>query len=131
MEWFLSIFHAERGGRLKVYILAAQDKVREQLQKRLAENKKIEEIRTFQDYTRFVEQIVKYPPDLCFIRLGVDSIPGLKAAGMVQRINTDTRVVFVAEDSSFAVDAYEVGAYGYLVSPFKKEKLNKYLVNDE
>lgn len=128
MERFLSIFHAQGGGRLKVYILAVQDKIQEQLLKRLAENKKIEEIETFQDYTRFIEQIDKSPPDLCFIRLGVDRIPGLKTAGMVRQISTDTRVVFVAEDGSLAVDAYEVGAYGYLRFPLKKEKIDKYLV---
>lgn len=116
------------GGRLRVYILDEQGKIREQLQKWLSEDRRIGEIKAFDDYARFIEQVGKSPPDFCFIRLGKDGIPGLKAAGMVQRISRDIRIVFLSEDRTSAVDAYEVGAYGYLTCPLDKAKLDKCLI---
>jgi two-component SAPR family response regulator len=112
---------------LRLYILDVQGKIREQLLKIMSEYNKADEIKAFEDYAGFIEQIGKSPPDYCFIRLGKDGIPGLKAAGTVQRISKDIRIVFISEDGRHAVDAYEVGAYGYISVPFTKEKLNNYL----
>jgi len=119
------------GVRLRAYILDVQGKIREQMLKWLSENKKIDGTEAFEDYAGLIGRVRKYPPDFCFIRLGKDGIPGLKAAGTVQRVSPDIRVIFVSEDKSYAVDAYEVGAYGYLIPPFTKEKLDKCLINNE
>ncbi|NCB52631.1 MAG: response regulator [Clostridia bacterium] len=122
--------YAAGGVLLRVYILDVQDKIRDQLLKVLSEYNKADEIMAFEDYARFIGHTQLSPPDYCFIRLGRNEIPGLKAAGAVQRISTSTRVVFVSEDRRYAVDAYEVGAYGYLSTPLTKEKLDNYLENN-
>lgn len=116
---------------MRLYILDAQDKIRDQLLRILSEYNKADEIKAFEDYAAFMEQAIKFPPDYCFIRLGTDGIPGLKAAEMAQQISGDIRVIFVSEDRRHALDAYEVGAYGYLCPPFTKEKLDKYLVGND
>jgi two-component SAPR family response regulator len=95
--------------------------------KLLSENMRIDSIEVFENYAEFITRVGKSPPDFCFVRLGKDGIPGLKVAGTVQQISMNTRVVFVSEDKSYAVDAYEVGAYGYLSPPLTKEKLDRYL----
>ncbi len=127
---FYSAFHTAGGVKLRVYILDRQDKIRGQLLKWLSENKNIEEIEVFEDYVRFVEQVFKYPPVFCFIRLGKDGIPRMKAAAMVNRISPDIHIVFVSDDRKYAVDAFEVGAYGYLTCPLDKEKLDKCLMKE-
>ncbi len=109
--------------RLRVYILDAPGKIRDQLVKLLPEVNKANEIMAFEDYAQFIEQIKASPPDYCFVRLGKDGIPGLKAAETVQRISGDVRVVFLSEDIRYAVEAYKVGAYGYLSTPLTKEKI--------
>ena len=116
------------GDRLKAYILDVQGKIRDQMLKWLSEDIKIHGIEVFEDYVRFIEQVVKSPPNICFIRLGKDSIPGLKTAEMIKQLSSEIRIVFVSEDKSYAIDAYEVGAYGYLLSPFTREKLDKYVM---
>ena len=92
---------------MRAYILDVQGRTREQMLKWLSENKRIDEIETFEDYDRFIERVRKSPPDCCFIRLGKDGIPGLKAAGAVQQAGPDARIIFVSEDTNYAVEAYE------------------------
>lgn len=117
------------GGRcLKVYILDRKNKSQAQMVKWLSEDKRISGIEVFEDYLKFIEKVGKSPPNFCIIRLGRDEIPGLKTAEMVRQINSDIRIIFVSDDRDYAVDAYEVGAYGYLLSPLKRDKLEKYLM---
>ena len=110
---------------MKVYILDIQSENRVQMLQWLSEDKSVEGVEVFEDYIRFIEQVGKSPPDFCVIRLGNNGIPGLKAADMVQQISSDIRIVFVSDDRDYAVDAYEVGAYGYLLCPASKRMFEK------
>ena len=116
---------------MKAYALDGPGKIRDQLLRLLSENEYIDEIMAFDDDSRFMEQVGKSPPDFCFIRLGKDGIPGLTAAGKVHSIRRNIQVVFVSEDGRLAVDAYEVGACGYLTCPLNKEKLAKFLMKKQ
>lgn len=115
---------------MKVYILDAPSKSREQMLRWLSEDKRVTGVEIFEDYIRFIERIGKFPPDFCVIRLGNDGIPGLKTAGMVQQINPEIRIVFVSYDREYAVDAHEVGAYGYLLCPMERKKFDRILFSN-
>ncbi|MEL7563673.1 MAG: hypothetical protein AAGU27_02140 [Dehalobacterium sp.] len=68
---------------------------------------------------------------MVFIRLGNSEIPGLKIGRMVRELDQDIRIVFVSEEKDYALDAYEVGAYGYLLCPIEKEKFENILGRKE
>ena len=112
---------------MKVYILDVQSKSREQMLKWLSEDKSIEEVEIFEDYIIFIEQVGKSPPDFCIIRLSRDGIPGLKTADMVRQISPDIKIVFISDDRDYALDAYEIGVYGYQLCPVAKDKFDKCL----
>lgn len=116
---------------MKVNILDVQSKSRDQMLQWLSEDERVTDVQVFEDYIRFIEQIGKSPPDFCVIRLGKDGIPGLKTAEMVWQISTDIKIVFISDDRDYALDAFEMGAYGYLLCPVDKEKLDKCLGGTE
>nr|WP_269438114.1 hypothetical protein [Phosphitispora fastidiosa] len=70
----------------------------------------------------FLERVERDRPEMVFIRIGNSEIPGLGVAQMVIAIDRNIRIVFVAEEKDYALDAYEVGAYGYLLCPIEREK---------
>jgi len=111
---------------LKVYILDLKNKNREKMLQWLYEDKRVEIIESFEDYLSLIEMVANSPPDLCVVRLGMDGIPGLKVADMVKQISPATRTVFISDSRDYAVDAYEVGAYGYLLGPVSRDKFNKF-----
>lgn len=112
---------------LRVHILDKPGKTREQILKWLSEDKRLTGVETFEDYIRYIEQTENSPPDFCIIRLGWDGIPGLKTADMVREINPHIRIIFISDDRDYALHAFEVGAYGYLLCPVKRDKLEKCL----
>jgi len=113
---------------LRVYILDRRSKSRDQMLGWLSEDKRIIELKAFEDYIQFIEQIENSPPDFCIIRLGQDDIPGLQAADMVRQKSLDIRIIFLSDDRDYALDAFEVRADGYLLCPVKRAKLEKCLM---
>ncbi len=93
----------------------------------LAENPGIREVSVIKDPDEFVTRVEREPPEMVFIRLGSYDIPGLTVGQMVKEIIPDIKVVFVAEERDYALDAFEVGAYGYLLCPVERNKLEKIL----
>ncbi len=101
---------------------------REQMLVWLYDNRNISWVEVFEDSFICVERIEQFPPDVCFIRLGSNTIYGLKTARMIHIINPEIRIVFVSDERDYAMDAYEIGAYGYLLSPVSRDKLESCLV---
>jgi len=111
---------------VKVYILDEQNIDREQLIAWLSESVRMTEIEVFEDHIQFIKRTWKFPPHWCFIRLGHDQIPGLKTARAI-KTNPDIRIVFISDDRHYALDAHEIGAYGYLLCPVERDRLKKCL----
>lgn len=110
---------------MRVYILDFQSKNLEQILTWLSQDKRIEDTEVFENYTQFIEKVENLHPDLCFIRIGEYRISGLKAGKMVKQISPETRIVFMADDRAYALDAYEAGAWGYLLNPVERTKFEK------
>ena len=113
---------------MKVYILDRRSKSRDQVLKWLSGDKRLTAVEVFEDYIQFIEQTEKSPPAFCIVRLGLDGIPGIKTADMVRQIGADIRIIFISDERDYALDAFEAGAYGYLLCPVEKGKLEKYLM---
>ena len=112
---------------MNVYVLDKKSESLKRMLECLSDNKKISEVEVFDDYDLFISKVIKSNPALCIIRLGCEEIPGLKAARMVKLVNCDIRVVFISESRDYALDAFEIGANGYLLGAADKTTLNKCL----
>lgn len=106
-----------------VYILDVPGVTRNQMVEWLSEEPRITEIKVFDNYIRLLKLVNKQPPDYCLIRLGSEVIPGFKAAVMIKNICAAVKFIFVADDRYYALDAFEIGAYGYILCPVAKGKL--------
>ena len=115
---------------MDVYILDDYGQEREQIVKWLREDTKIR-VEVFEDHQHLLERIKNSPSHLSIIRLGNNGIPGLKTAEMIKNENPQTKIVFLAKDRDYALDAYEVGVDGYLLVPLEREKLEQALLNIE
>ena len=113
---------------MKVYILDVGGPTLDKMLLWLSENSLVKVVAVFEKPDEFLERIEREKPDLIFIRLGNDEIPGLKTGKMVMALNQNIRVVFVSDERDYALDAYEIGAFGYLLCPVTKDKFNKLVV---
>ncbi len=112
---------------MRVYILDTGGSGLDKMLTWLSENTRIREVSVIKSQDVFLERVERERPELVFIRLGNSEITGLKMGQMVKAMEQDIRIVFVSEEKDYALDAYEVGAYGYLLCPIEKKKLDNIL----
>lgn len=112
---------------MKIYILDAPSKSREQMILWLEEEQECNQIEVFTDSVCCLKKVEESLPDVCIIRLGLASIPGISTAAMIKAIDPGIKIVLIAEETDYVLDAFELGAYGYILCPVEKKKLESIL----
>lgn len=67
-------------------------------------------------------------PDLLFLDIQMPGIDGMDVAEELRRRQWDTILIFVTALPEYVYDAFDVGAFHYLVKPFRDEKLRAVLI---
>lgn len=62
--------------------------------------------------------------DIIFSDMLMNTINGIETARQIHKIDEQVKIVFVTISKEYAVDSYNVDAYGYLLKPVKQEKIN-------
>lgn len=66
-------------------------------------------------------------PDILFLDIQMDGISGMDAAKALRKNAKDTVIIFVTAIEEQVFDAFDVGAFHYLVKPFSDEKFEQVL----
>ncbi len=69
-----------------------------------------------------LEAVDRYAPDIAFLDIRMPGMTGLKVA---KCIHDRCRVVFITAYDRFAVDAFEAGAFDYILKPVTEKRLVK------
>ncbi len=64
-------------------------------------------------------------PDILFLDIQMPGKDGMEIAEELRRRQWDTVLIFVTALSEYVYEAFDVGAFHYLVKPFEEEKLRK------
>lgn len=65
--------------------------------------------------------------DIAFLDVRMDGINGIELATRLRDIDTSLVIVFVTSSREYALDAFPVHPFDYLVKPYTKERLSKVL----
>ena len=83
------------------------------------------EVDTIEDATHIVPAFLKQPYDLVFLDINMPHISGLEVAYALRHHDPKLAIIFQTAYASHALEAFNVGAMGYLVKPFSIEDLKK------
>lgn len=67
--------------------------------------------------------------EIVFLDICMEGQNGLDAAAQLRKANTETKIVFVTSAAEYALDAYQVHPFDFLVKPFHEERINKLLLD--
>jgi two-component SAPR family response regulator len=73
-------------------------------------------------------RIRREPPDIAFIRVGKAELNAFQLSCVIRGINLYSKVIFYSSQKSYAVDAFECDAYGFLSMPFDEKKIKHLLM---
>jgi len=94
-----------------------------ELQYLLGEYPEITPLGTWTDPVAALTQIKKVQPAAVFLDINMPQIGGLSAAQIILKESPETRVIFVTAYEQYALDAFRVEAFDYLLKPIQKDQL--------
>lgn len=83
------------------------------------------EIRTYADAPSFLAEFQRGRFQICFLDICMEALDGISLARRLRQTDTQCLIVFTTTSAEFAVDAYSVRAFHYLLKP-----LTQALVDD-
>lgn len=110
---------------MRIIVYDSKGKSRAILGQILSENSMVDDYQMFDDCNEYLISASATAPDLCLVRLGLGGMSGLQIGRLISSMEPQTKIIFMYDNGNYAVDAFETGAFGYLLYPVKKEKLNK------
>lgn len=107
---------------MNICILEKPGKCLDQILGWLSESMGIQGIFAFENDVQFLEEIGTLKPDVCIIRVHLSDFNGLRTAEIIKQKSPDSRIVILSETKDYALEAFEIGAHGYLLCPLVKKK---------
>lgn len=77
----------------------------------------------FDDAVEALEFVKQQKPDLVFLDINMPRLDGISFARQLKALGINTRIVFVTAHREFAVEAFELEAYDYLLKPFSEARI--------
>lgn len=77
----------------------------------------------FDDAPEALEYVRQVKPDLIFLDISMPQLDGMIFARQLRQWGVDSRVIFVTAHREYAVEAFELEAFDYLLKPFSEDRL--------
>ena len=105
---------------MKAIIIDDERLARQELRNLLAVHKDIEIIAECNNAESAKQKIAELNPDVIFLDI---QMPGKTGLELIEEVSALTDVVFVTAYDEYAIKAFEVNAYDYLLKPVSPERL--------
>lgn len=84
-------------------------------------------VQTINNGDRLIEYCSKNNPDVVLLDIMMPFVNGMDAAREIREHNTYSKIIFLTSSTEFAIESYDVEAYGYLLKPVNQLKLKHLL----
>jgi len=108
---------------IKVLIADDEQGMRMIIRKFLEKSGGFEIVAEAQNGQQALELHEKHKPDVIFMDVEMDIMDGLTAAKEIADINPRCRIIFATAHEKYALDAFQIFAFDYLVKPFDMERV--------
>ena len=113
------------GFTMRIAVCDDETEIRDMLRDRICKFCPEADIETFQSGETLLEG--KNQPDILFLDIRLPDMDGMEAARKLRRKNKRMILIFVTAVEEYVFQAFDVGAFHYLLTPVSEEKLQAVL----
>lgn len=77
--------------------------------------------------TEALEQISRLQPDIIFLDIDMPGLNGIEIGYYLKNLRQQPYIIYITAHDKFAVEAFRVGAKGYILKPFSEEDVREQL----
>ncbi len=114
---------------LRALICEDQEENARFLEEMLKEMEEVEVVGWAPDGVTAVNMVRKLSPDVVFMDIGLPGMDGLSTTEIIKTIDPDVFVVVTTAFTSYALDAYKLYVYDYIVKPYDRVRVMKTVSN--
>jgi two-component SAPR family response regulator len=109
------------------HVIAVDDEIKalERFERLAGKEPRISDITSFTNPEDAIEHCKKHKADIAFLDIDMPKIRGLRLAGILREYNPYLTVVFVTAYDQYALDAFRVHAYDYLLKPIGSDDIKE------
>ncbi|WP_026695137.1 LytR/AlgR family response regulator transcription factor [Peribacillus kribbensis] len=112
---------------MKAFLVDDEPLARDELKYLLMRTKEIEIIGEAGSIADSLTQINVLKPDLVFLDIDLSGDSGLELAERIQQMDWEPAVVFATAYDEYALQAFELNAFDYLLKPFDEDRIRQTL----
>jgi two-component system, LytTR family, response regulator LytT len=109
--------------KIRVLIVDDEKPAREELAYMLGEINDIELLGEAATGMEAVKKTKELKPDLLFLDIGLPDLSGLQVAELLKEFDFSIQIVFLTAYDQFAIEAFKLRAFHYLLKPYDSEDL--------
>lgn len=107
---------------IKILIVEDEELATDRLTRLLAELGETD-VQTATNYEEAKLKLEKYSFDTAFLDINIPTISGLELANEITLLQPNCCIIFQTAYDKHAIEAFSIGAIGYLLKPYSKEQL--------
>ncbi|MCB2289740.1 response regulator transcription factor [Clostridium sp. CS001] len=85
----------------------------------------------FDDSIKALEYIEENKPDIIFLDINMPKLDGMALGKIINHFPKKSLIIFITAHKDYAVDAFELQAYDYILKPYSEERIVSTLKNIE
>lgn len=107
----------------KILIADDEDHICEALKYIIEKETEVKIVKICSNGIDAIEQISKFRPDIVFLDIEMPGMNGIQLGYYLRNLNPQPYVIYVTAYDRFAVEAFRVGARGYILKPFSDNEV--------
>ncbi|MGL5000568.1 MAG: LytR/AlgR family response regulator transcription factor [Cetobacterium sp.] len=118
---------------IKCVIVEDEFPAREELKFFIKNNKNFEIEKEFENPIDALKFIEGNNVDVIFLDINMPHLDGMTLGKIIHRVNSKIKLVFISAYKDFAVDAFEIKAFDYILKPYSEDRITSVLeaLNEE
>lgn len=111
----------------RVLIADDEDHICQELDYLLGQEKNVEVVAICSSGDEALENICQLKPDVVFLDIDMPGLDGIKLGNCLKNLKNCPYIIYVTAYDKFAVEAFKVGAKGYILKPFSDKDVKEQL----
>lgn len=80
-------------------------------------------LESFDDSIKALEYVKKHPVDVIFLDINMPKLDGMAFSRVISTLNVKPIFVFISAYSEYALEAFEVAAFDYILKPYSESRI--------
>jgi two-component system response regulator LytT len=114
-----------------VLIVDDEEPASEELAYLLSMNPKVERTAQAETGLAAIKKAKEFEPDVIFLDINLPDINGLQVAQLLSEMNIHSKIVFLTAYDKYAIDAFKLRAFHYILKPYDEDDLAVVFTNME